>query len=31
MKAIVIDDEKHCSESLRFLIKEFAPEVEVLS
>lgn len=31
MKAIIIDDEKHCSESLRFLIEEFTPEVAVIA
>jgi two-component system LytT family response regulator len=31
MRAIMIDDEKHCSESLRFLIEEFTPQVELIA
>lgn len=31
MKAIIIDDEKHCSESLQLLLNKYAPDVEVLA
>ncbi|MDR9374548.1 MAG: LytTR family DNA-binding domain-containing protein [Schleiferiaceae bacterium] len=31
MKAIIIDDEQHCSESLRLLIEQETPQVEVLA
>ncbi len=31
MKAIIIDDEKHASESLRLLIEEYTPQVEVIA
>lgn len=29
MKALIIDDEKHCSESLQFLLNKNHPEVEI--
>jgi len=31
MRAIIIDDEKHCSESLRLLIEQETPDVEVIA
>lgn len=30
MKAIIIDDEKHCSESLSLLLRKYAPDVKIL-
>lgn len=30
MKALIIDDEKHCSESLHIMLEQFAPEVQVV-
>lgn len=31
LKAIIVDDELHCSESLETLLKRYCPEVEVVS
>lgn len=31
MTAIIIDDEKHCSESLRLMLEEYTPQVEVVA
>jgi len=31
LKAILIDDETHCLETLGMILKEFCPEVQVLA
>ena len=31
IKALIIDDEKHCCDNLQWLIKQYCPEIEIIS
>ena len=31
IKALIIDDEKHCSDNLEWQLKQYCPEIEIMA